>query len=167
MNRLAGRPFAVLNRDGRILVATRICRMFGYGFLSVVLVLYLAALGFGDVRIGVLLTLTLLGDAAISLLLTTRADAVGRRLVLRMGAVLMGGRRHGVRRVGRLLGPPDRRHDRRHQRDRGRGGTVSRRRASVAESCAARPRADADLWLVQPGGFVRHRDGRRRGGPHR
>src|SRR5947209_5038493 len=89
MNRLAGRPFAILNRDGRILVATRICRMFGYGFLSVVLVLYLAALGFGDVQIGLLLTLTLLGDAAISLLLTTRADAVGRRRVLRIGAVLM------------------------------------------------------------------------------
>src|SRR5439155_23480033 len=64
-------------------------RMFGYGFLSVVLVLYLAALGFDDVQIGLLLTLTLLGDAAISLFLTTRADAVGRRRVLRVGALLM------------------------------------------------------------------------------
>lgn len=64
-------------------------RMFAYGFLSVVLVLYLAALGMDDIHIGLLLTLTLLGDAAITLLLTTRADAVGRRRVLLVGASLM------------------------------------------------------------------------------
>jgi MFS family permease len=64
-------------------------RMFGYGSLSVVLVLYLAALGIDDLHIGLLLTLTLVGDAAISLWLTTRADAVGRRAVLRVGSALM------------------------------------------------------------------------------
>jgi hypothetical protein len=41
--------------------------MFGYGLASVVLVLYLSALGLPDPAIGLLLTLTLLGDAAISL----------------------------------------------------------------------------------------------------
>ena len=84
-------PFAVLSRDGRLLFATRMGRMFGYGFLSVILVLYLAALGFDDVQIGLLLTLTLVGDAAISLWLTTHADAIGRRRVLRVGSVLMVG----------------------------------------------------------------------------
>ena len=64
-------------------------RLFGYGFLSVILVLYLAALGFDGFHIGLLLTLTLIGDAAISLWLTTHADSVGRRRVLRIGAVLM------------------------------------------------------------------------------
>jgi MFS family permease len=63
--------------------------MFGYGLASVVLVLYLAALGLPDPAIGLLLTLTLLGDAAISLWLTTHADRVGRRRVLFAGALLM------------------------------------------------------------------------------
>jgi MFS family permease len=78
-----------LGRDGRLLFATRAVRMFGYGLASVVLVLYLAALGLPDPVIGVLLTLTLLGDAAISLWLTTHADRVGRRRVLLAGALLM------------------------------------------------------------------------------
>ena len=63
--------------------------MFGYGFVSVVLVLYLAALGIDTVAIGLLLTLTLAGDAVVSLWLTTHADRVGRRRVLLVGALLM------------------------------------------------------------------------------
>ncbi len=80
---------ALLTRDGYLLFATRILRMFGYGFLSVVLVLYLAAVGLDAARIGLLLTMTLVGDAAISLWLTTHADALGRRLVLVAGAALV------------------------------------------------------------------------------
>jgi MFS family permease len=76
-------------RDGRLLFTTRAVRMFGYGLASVVLVLYLSALGLPDPAIGLLLTLTLLGDAAISLWLTTLADRVGRRRVLFAGALLM------------------------------------------------------------------------------
>jgi MFS family permease len=79
----------VLTRDGRLLFATRSVRMFGYGLLSVVLVLYLAAAGLDGFQIGVLLTLTLLGDAAISLWLTTHADRIGRRRTLIAGAALM------------------------------------------------------------------------------
>ena len=48
--------------------------MFAYGFLSVILVLYLASIGIDAHRIGMLLTLTLLGDVIVSLFLTTRAD---------------------------------------------------------------------------------------------
>ena len=84
-----GRPLAILGLDGRLLFLTRMVRVFAYGSLSVVLVLYLAALGIDDVHIGAILTLTLVGDAAISLWLTTRADAVGRRLVLQVGSALM------------------------------------------------------------------------------
>src|SRR3954470_14407961 len=80
-----------LDRDGRLLFATRVLRMFGYGFLAVVLVLYLAALGLDSALIGVILTLTLLGDTAISLWLTTHADRIGRRLVLITGSLLMAG----------------------------------------------------------------------------
>jgi len=75
--------------DTRLLFATRITRLFAYGFLSVVLVLYLAALGLDDARIGLLLSLTLIGDVAISFYLSTRADAIGRRRTLIAGAALM------------------------------------------------------------------------------
>lgn len=63
--------------------------MFAYGFLSVVLVLYLAALGFGAPMIGAILTLTLLGDTAVSLWMTTSADRIGRRRMLMGGGALM------------------------------------------------------------------------------
>ena len=55
---------AALPRDGWLLFATRFVRLFAYGFLSVVLVLYLNAVGLSDDRIGLLLMLTLLGDVA-------------------------------------------------------------------------------------------------------
>ena len=63
--------------------------MFSYGFLSVVLVLYLAALGFSAGRIGLLLTLTLVGDTLISLAITLHADRLGRKRMLLLGAALM------------------------------------------------------------------------------
>ena len=78
-----------LDRDGRLLFTTRVLRMFGYGFLAVVLVLYLAAIGIDPWPIGLILTLTLLGDTLISLWLTTRADRMGRRRVLILGSLLM------------------------------------------------------------------------------
>src|SRR5690349_20520500 len=78
-----------LGRDARLLFASRAVRMFGYGLISVVLALYLAAIGIRDSQIGLLLGLTLAGDAAISLWLTTHADRIGRRRVLLAGAGLM------------------------------------------------------------------------------
>jgi MFS family permease len=75
--------------DVKLLFATRLLRMFAYGFLSVVLVLYLAASGLSEGRIGLLLTLTLIGDTVISLAITTNADRIGRRRMLVVGAVLM------------------------------------------------------------------------------
>jgi MFS family permease len=78
-----------LDRDGRLLFVTRVLRMFGYGSLAVVLVLYLAALGLDPVTIGLILTLTLVGDTFISLWLTTSADRIGRRRVLVAGSLLM------------------------------------------------------------------------------
>ncbi|GBL38287.1 uncharacterized membrane protein YJR124C, partial [Anaerolineaceae bacterium] len=77
------------NKDVRILFATRITRLFAYGFLSVVLALYLIEAGLSARQIGLVLALTLAGDAAISLWLTTRADRIGRRRMLTVGAILM------------------------------------------------------------------------------
>ena len=78
-----------LTPDGNFLFVTRIARMFGYGFLSVVLVLYLEQAGLNQVQIGLLLTLTLVGDTIISLWITTNADRFGRRRMLMVGALLM------------------------------------------------------------------------------
>jgi MFS family permease len=81
--------FAKLPADGYLLFGTRVIRMFAYGFLSVVLVLYLVQLGLSEGLIGLLLSLTLIGDAAISLWMTTTADRIGRRRILIAGAGLM------------------------------------------------------------------------------
>jgi len=80
---------ARLTHDRRLLFTARMARMFGYGLLSVVLVLYLAERGLSTKEIGLLLTLTLVGDTAISLWLTTMADRIGRRVTLVIGAGLV------------------------------------------------------------------------------
>ncbi len=85
----AGPGSLARNPDVALLFATRILRMFGYGFLAVVLVLYLAAIGLSGGEVGLLLGLTLLGDAGVSLWLTTHADRIGRRRVLLVGSMLM------------------------------------------------------------------------------
>lgn len=75
--------------DVAILFSTRIIRLFCYGFLSVVLALYLSETGFTEGQIGLLFTLTLVGDAGITLWLTTSADRFGRKRTLILGALLM------------------------------------------------------------------------------
>jgi MFS family permease len=77
------------SHDVRLLFATRILRLFAYGFLSVVLLLYLSEIGLSRNRIGLLLTLTLAGDTFISLGITTTADRISRRGMLLTGAVLV------------------------------------------------------------------------------
>jgi MFS family permease len=79
----------LLTRDAYLLFLARFVRLFAYGSLSVVLVFYLIGLGLRESQVGILLTLTLLGDTVISLYLTTRADRVGRRRMLIVGAILM------------------------------------------------------------------------------
>ena len=64
-------------------------RLAGYGALAVVIALYLAEVGLRPGEIGLLLGLTLAGDAVVSLLLTTHADRIGRRATLVIGAALM------------------------------------------------------------------------------
>ncbi len=78
-----------LTSDGATLFATRIVRLFAYGFLSVILALYLAQVGLSETAIGALFTFTLLGDAGISLWITTSADRIGRKRMLLLGAALM------------------------------------------------------------------------------
>ncbi len=78
-----------LSVDARLLFTSRIIRLFGYGLVSIVLALFLKQLGLADAQVGLLLTLTFIGDAAISLWITSRADRIGRRRMLMLGAGLI------------------------------------------------------------------------------
>ncbi|MFN7994469.1 MAG: MFS transporter [Bryobacteraceae bacterium] len=84
-------PAMKLPGDGWLLFLTRFARLFSYGMLAVVLVFYLTGIGLNESQTGLLLTLTLLGDTAVSLILTTQADRIGRRKMLIAGAILMAG----------------------------------------------------------------------------
>ncbi|CAF9936287.1 MAG: hypothetical protein HETSPECPRED_010291 [Heterodermia speciosa] len=74
------------SRDTKILVFQRFVRLFAYAGTTLVLALHLAELGNSDTRIGLFMTLTLLGDILLSLFFTFTADRLGRRNVLALGA---------------------------------------------------------------------------------
>jgi len=76
-------------KDIWLLFSARTVRLFAYGALSVVLALYLHETGLTAELIGLLFTLTLAGDAGISLWITTTADRIGRKRMLLLGAGLM------------------------------------------------------------------------------
>ena len=80
-----------LTRDAILLFAARSTRMFAYGAVAVILVLYLVRMGLTGETVGLILSLTLVGDIVVSLWLTTHADRLGRRRVLVVGALLMAG----------------------------------------------------------------------------
>ncbi|MCJ1450164.1 hypothetical protein MMC28_000493 [Mycoblastus sanguinarius] len=77
------------SRDTKLLCLQRFTRLFAYGASTLILALYLSSLGTSDARIGLFMTLTLLGDVVISFLLTLVADGLGRRRILVLGAALM------------------------------------------------------------------------------
>jgi len=76
------------SQDVYILMLTKVIRLFAFGFLAVMLVLYLAELGYSISKIGLLFSLTLIGDAMISLIITSNADRYGRRKMLIIGGIL-------------------------------------------------------------------------------
>ena len=78
-----------LTRDGWLLLASKGTRNFGYGFLSVILVLYLDEVGFTPIEVGFILTATLIGSAMLTGIVTARADRLGRRRMLMAGSALM------------------------------------------------------------------------------
>ncbi|CCH44995.1 putative membrane protein [Wickerhamomyces ciferrii] len=77
------------NRDIKLLWFSVFLRLMAYGASNIVLVLYLKALGISESLIGIFMTLTLIGDTAISYLLTWYADGLGRRYVMIAGSLLM------------------------------------------------------------------------------
>jgi MFS family permease len=80
-----------IGRDAYIIIALRSLRMFTAGIPSLILALFFSSLKFPDSRIGLFMTLTLLGDVILSLLFTLVADKLGRRRILFMGSIMMAG----------------------------------------------------------------------------
>jgi MFS family permease len=77
------------DRNGRLLLAAKAARAFGFGLNSVALGLYLAELGVGGPEIGVILGGALFGTLLLTLVIALRGDHVGRRRVLIAGSLLM------------------------------------------------------------------------------
>ncbi len=80
---------ADISRDGWLLLTTSGVRTFAYGFVSVMLGLYLAAQGLEPGAIGGIFTTALVGGAVMTAILTGVADRLGRRRMLLVGAALM------------------------------------------------------------------------------
>jgi MFS family permease len=76
-------------RETRILYAGRGLRAFADGFVSLLLPVYITALGFGVVAVGVISTSTMLGSAALTIAIGFTAHRYGRRNLLVASAVLM------------------------------------------------------------------------------
>lgn len=83
------KAFVDSTRDVKILSLQRLVRLAAYGASTLILVLYLVELGNPVSRVGLFMTLTLIGDVIISLLLTIVADKLGRRKLLAFGSLLM------------------------------------------------------------------------------
>lgn len=75
--------------DGKLLLTARIVRTFSYGFLSIVLAIYLKLMGFNEIFIGIVLTATLVNSVIFNLFASFYADKIGRKKILIIYAVLM------------------------------------------------------------------------------
>jgi MFS family permease len=82
-------PFRWLSKDGKLLLVARILRTYAYGFLSVILAIYLKLIGFNDLYIGFILTATLVNSVIFTLIASFYADRIGRRKVLILYSALM------------------------------------------------------------------------------
>ena len=78
-----------MSRDGKLLLYARIVRAFAYGFLSVILAIYLKLIGFDDMLIGIILSATLINSIIFTLFASFYADRIGRRNVLLLYASMM------------------------------------------------------------------------------
>jgi len=78
-----------LSLDGKKLLFTRVLRTFAYGYLAVVLGLYLDALGMGPTAIGFILTAAIGGSALMTVFWSLVADRYGRRRTVATMAGLM------------------------------------------------------------------------------
>jgi MFS family permease len=81
--------FQWISKDGRLLLTARILRTFAYGFLSIVISIYLKLIGFDVFLIGLILTSTLINSVIFTLVASFYADRIGRRKMLLIYAIMM------------------------------------------------------------------------------
>ena len=86
---VAGGWLRWITPDGRRLLLARVLRTFAYGYLSVVLGVYLDRLGLDPTRIGIVLTSAIAGSAVMTVGWSLFADRYGRRRTISTMAVLM------------------------------------------------------------------------------
>jgi MFS family permease len=79
----------VISADARILLQTRGLRAFGDGMVSVVLAVFLKAIGMSEVQIGAIVTATLLGSAITTLVVGLKGHRIPRRTLLLAATMLM------------------------------------------------------------------------------
>ena len=78
-----------LTPDGRLLFAARALRSFSFGWLSVILALYLAGRGLSATQIGAVFTATMVEDALLTMLLSAVAGRIGPARVMALTAPLI------------------------------------------------------------------------------
>jgi MFS family permease len=81
--------FQWISIDGKLLLCARIVRTFAYGFLSVILAIYLKLIGFDDILIGIILSVTLINSIIFTLFTSFYADRIGRRKTLILYTAMM------------------------------------------------------------------------------
>lgn len=81
--------FYWLTKDGKLLITVRTVRTFSYGFLSVILAIYLNQVGFDEILIGFILSATLANSVIFNLFSSFFADKIGRKKILIVYALLM------------------------------------------------------------------------------
>src|SRR5215213_324095 len=81
--------FQWISIDGKLLLCARIVRTFAYGFLSVILAIYLKLIGFDDILIGIILSVTLINSIIFTLFASFYADRIGRRNTLLLYTIMM------------------------------------------------------------------------------
>lgn len=81
--------FQWISIDGKLLLCARIVRTFAYGFLSVILAIYLKLIGFDDILIGIILSVTLINSIIFTLFASFYADRIGRRKTLILYTAMM------------------------------------------------------------------------------
>lgn len=79
-----------LSKDGKMILSARVARTFAYGFLSIIIGIYLKLTGFSEIQIGIVLSATLVNSVIFTLLASFYADRIGRKKILIIYGVLMG-----------------------------------------------------------------------------
>jgi MFS family permease len=74
--------FKWISKDGKLILIARLVRNFSYGFLSIILAIYLRLVDLESFLFGIELTASLLNSFIFTLLASFYVDRIGRRKML-------------------------------------------------------------------------------------